>query len=177
MGGGGAAKIRIRKSHQLLGYNIQLHHNWKYRGKPPCNLLSIVAGDPVFFFQHSNLTRCSQPLFSSVIYKRTFCSGFEILTVVVMHSSIFWDITPWSPFKSQPTFRRKQSSATCFTLVSCLACSLALKMEVTYSSEMSVDFQRTTRRYIPEDRTLQKVVFVSWAIFSQYLEAPHVAWP
>jgi hypothetical protein len=28
-------------------------------------------------------------------------------------------------------------------------------MEVTYSSETSVDFQRTTRRYIPEDRTLQ----------------------
>jgi hypothetical protein len=26
----------------------------------------------------------------------------------------------------------------------------------TYSSEISVDFQRTTRRYIPEDRTLQK---------------------
>jgi hypothetical protein len=27
-------------------------------------------------------------------------------------------------------------------------------MEATYSSETSVDFQRTTRRYIPEDRTL-----------------------
>jgi hypothetical protein len=28
-------------------------------------------------------------------------------------------------------------------------------MEEIYSSEKSVDFQRTTRRYIPEDRTLQ----------------------
>jgi hypothetical protein len=27
-------------------------------------------------------------------------------------------------------------------------------MEATYSSETSVDFQRNTRRYIPEDRTL-----------------------
>jgi hypothetical protein len=27
-------------------------------------------------------------------------------------------------------------------------------MEATSSSETSVDFQRTTRRYIPEDRTL-----------------------
>jgi hypothetical protein len=27
-------------------------------------------------------------------------------------------------------------------------------MEATYSSETSVDFQRTARRYIPEDRTL-----------------------
>jgi hypothetical protein len=36
----------------------------------------------------------------------------------------------------------------------CLADSSTLKMEVTYSSETSVDFQRTTRRYIPEERTL-----------------------
>jgi hypothetical protein len=29
-----------------------------------------------------------------------------------------------------------------------------LKMEVIYFSEMSVDFPRTTRRYIPEEGTL-----------------------
>jgi hypothetical protein len=29
-----------------------------------------------------------------------------------------------------------------------------MKMETTRFSETSVDFQRTTRRYIPEDRTL-----------------------
>jgi hypothetical protein len=28
-------------------------------------------------------------------------------------------------------------------------------MKAIFSSETSVDFQRTTRRYIPEDRTLQ----------------------
>jgi hypothetical protein len=39
---------------------------------------------------------------------------------------------------------------TCFTLVSSSAYSLTLKMEAIYSSETSVDFQRTT---IPEDRT------------------------
>jgi hypothetical protein len=32
-----------------------------------------------------------------------------------------------------------------------LAYSSTLKMEATYSSETSVDFQRTTERYIPED--------------------------
>jgi hypothetical protein len=42
-----------------------------------------------------------------------------------------------------------------FTLVSCLAYSSTLKMEAKCSSETSVDFQRTTRHYIPEDRTLQ----------------------
>jgi hypothetical protein len=34
----------------------------------------------------------------------------------------------------------------------CLVYSLALKMEVTCSSKTSVDFQLTTRRYVPEDR-------------------------
>jgi hypothetical protein len=41
-----------------------------------------------------------------------------------------------------------------FTLVSCLAYFSTLKMEATCSSATSVDFQRTARRYIPEDRTL-----------------------
>jgi hypothetical protein len=36
-------------------------------------------------------------------------------------------------------------------LISCSACSSNLKMEATYFSETSLDFQRTTRRYIRED--------------------------
>jgi hypothetical protein len=36
----------------------------------------------------------------------------------------------------------------------CLVYSSTLKIEVICSSETSVDFQRTTWRYIPEDRTL-----------------------
>jgi hypothetical protein len=44
--------------------------------------------------------------------------------------------------------------ATCFTLVSYLACFSTLKMEATCSSEASVVIQRTTRCYIPEDRAL-----------------------
>jgi hypothetical protein len=42
-----------------------------------------------------------------------------------------------------------------FTLVFCSA-YLTLKMEAIYSSEKSVDFQRTTWYYIPEDSTLDK---------------------
>jgi hypothetical protein len=41
-----------------------------------------------------------------------------------------------------------------FTLVSCFAYYSTLKMDATCSSETSVDFQQTTRCYIPEDRTL-----------------------
>jgi hypothetical protein len=42
-----------------------------------------------------------------------------------------------------------------FTLVSCSAYFSTLKMETIFSSETSVDFQRTTRSYIPEDSTLR----------------------
>jgi hypothetical protein len=38
--------------------------------------------------------------------------------------------------------------------VSCLAYFSTQKMEVTCSTETSIDFQRTTGRYITEDRTL-----------------------
>jgi hypothetical protein len=40
-----------------------------------------------------------------------------------------------------------------FTLVSFLAYSSVLKMDTIFSSETSVDFQRITRHYIPEDIT------------------------
>jgi hypothetical protein len=89
--------------------------------------------------------------------------GFEVLTAVLMKSTIFWDITPCSPLKDnrhfEGTCRLYLQRALClphaFTLVSCLACSSTLKMKATRSSQTSVDFQRTTRRYIPEDSTLQ----------------------
>jgi hypothetical protein len=41
---------------------------------------------------------------------------------------------------------------TCFTVVSCLACPSPLEMELICSSETSVNFHRTTQRYIPDDR-------------------------
>jgi hypothetical protein len=47
-----------------------------------------------------------------------------------------------------------------FTLVSYSAYSSNLKMEAIYSSATSVDFQRTTRCYIPEDSTHQ--FFYCW---------------
>jgi hypothetical protein len=94
-----------------------------------------------------------------------------------MKSSIFWDLTPCSPLKVNIGFgetcrlhlqnRRISRSGKgreskwqtellppTFTLVSHSAYSSILKTEATCSSETSLDFQRTTRRFIPEDRTL-----------------------
>jgi hypothetical protein len=53
-----------------------------------------------------------------------------------------------------------------------------LKMEAIYSSEISVDFRRTTWHYIPEDKTLYWNQYVAatseWAfpLFLQYLLLP-----
>jgi hypothetical protein len=75
--------------------------------------------------------------------------GFEVLTVVVMKSTIFWDITPCSPLKVNWRFgethclqlqgrilsqarNQGESLAPAFTLVSCSAYSLTLKMEAMF---------------------------------------------
>jgi hypothetical protein len=57
--------------------------------------------------------------------------------------------------------------ATYFKVAYYMSNSLTLKMEAKCSSETSVGFQWTTRRYIPEDRTLCN----SYSFF--YHEQPH----
>jgi hypothetical protein len=51
----------------------------------------------------------------------------------------------YSPYNNWPW-------SVCFMLVSCLAYSSTLKTEVICSSKMSINFQRTTWRYIQDDR-------------------------
>jgi hypothetical protein len=45
--------------------------------------------------------------------------------------------------------------------------SLTLKMEVTFSSETSINFQRNTRRYIPEDRMLHELLLFVNRMFGE----------
>jgi hypothetical protein len=100
--------------------------------------------------------------------------GFEVLTAVVIKSTIFWDITPCSPLGVNRRFggtsrlhlqHRRTSRARArfcfppaFAMVSCSAYSSTLKMEAIISSETLVDTQRTTRRYITEDGTLHQCI-------------------
>jgi hypothetical protein len=53
--------------------------------------------------------------------------------------------------------------ATCFTLDFCLAYSSTLKMEATFSSGTSVDFQQAVRCYIPDDKTVHWIVTLNKA--------------
>jgi hypothetical protein len=85
------------------------------------------------------------------------CVGFEVLTVVVMKSTILWDVTSCSPLRVNQHFggtycHQLQGRKIRWFLAQLIFSTL--KMEAKCSSETSVDTQRTTRRYIPEDGTL-----------------------
>jgi hypothetical protein len=76
-------------------------------------------------------------------------------------SSISWDVPACSPLKVNRRFGGNVASTLWAILVTCfslgdvsLAYTSSLKMEVKRSSEISIDFQRTTRHCTLEDRTL-----------------------
>jgi hypothetical protein len=85
-------------------------------------------------------------------FGKVWNAGFEVLTAMVMKTSVFRDITSCNPLKVD---RRSGGTwlqavlAICFMLVSRVAYSSTLKLEKR-SAKMSVHFQRTTRRYIPK---------------------------
>jgi hypothetical protein len=89
-------------------------------------------------------------------------------------STLFWDITPCILLKVIRRFggtyrlylqgrtisrarnqRESRWQAERASRLRCSAYSSTLKMEAICSSETSIDFQRTARRYIPEDSTLR----------------------
>jgi hypothetical protein len=79
-----------------------------------------------------------------------------------MKSCIFWDITLCRPLLIKRRFRRSchllpQGLSIIPTWSRQKTYFTTLKKEVTYPSETSVCFQKTTRHYIPEVRTLQQI--------------------
>jgi hypothetical protein len=78
--------------------------------------------------------------YSSLIIGLSSGVGFEVLIAVRVKSSVFRNIT-------------LTLLATCFMLLSCLAYSTIMMMEMTCSSETSVDFKQGTRH----DATSEKI--------------------
>jgi hypothetical protein len=64
-----------------------------------------------------------------------FFVGFEVQIETIRKSSIFWDITSCGPLEVRALV------AVNFTSVSSLTHSSTLKMEVTYSPEMTFNFK------------------------------------
>jgi hypothetical protein len=88
-----------------------------------------------------------------------------------MKLSIFCDITHCSPLEGNRRFGgiwrlHPALLATCFELVSLLAYSSTTKIKATCFSETSVDFERITWRYIPEDRSFK---YIYWSLYFNIL--------
>jgi hypothetical protein len=86
---------------------------------------------------------------------------FEALAAVAVNGSVFGDITPCSPSKVNRRFGetclRLQQISACCLLNAGFILGLVLNPEdgCNVFAEKLVDFQRTTRHYVPEDITLQ----------------------
>jgi hypothetical protein len=88
----------------------------------------------------------------------------HVLTAVSIKNTIFWDVTPYSrvqvhrsPLCLLPTY--------CWWLASLI---LENRMDAVPSSETSVNFYRTKRRHIPEDRTI-RYRSACWLLLAGYL--------
>jgi hypothetical protein len=80
----------------------------------------------------------------------------QILAITSSHSLSPWRRKQYVPSKisypsicdyKKPHTIQDNMFSSCFILLSCLACSPTLKIQAKRSSETSVDFERTTRRY------------------------------
>jgi hypothetical protein len=85
----------------------------------------------------------------------SFNVGPQLLTAVIIRSSVFWDVARSWPMKANRRCGGTSRSACCL-LHAAFWLTLLFKpeMEATCSAETSVDFYRTTQYHIPEDRTL-----------------------
>jgi hypothetical protein len=83
--------------------------------------------------------------------KNLLLVGSYGLIAVVMESSIFWDIIPCNRLHLQGRISRARYQRESRFQAGIFLGFLTLKMEAVCSSETSVDFQRTTLLYIPED--------------------------
>jgi hypothetical protein len=129
----------------------------------------VFGGSAGRDFFNKSFIFCCFPAFDFSCNSKCADVGFEVLTAVVMKSTIFWNITPCSPLSVNRRFggtyrlhlqdRKSKLSKNACHLLSCWYLAqlifLTLKMEAMCSSETSVDTQQTTWRHIPEAGTLQ----------------------
>jgi hypothetical protein len=114
-------------------------------GSPAQCCRTILCGPRWWQAEHLGIWNFPLPRWSSPPYYRdwlesiTYLVGFEVLFL------------PYA-----------------FILVFCLAYSSIINMEATCYSQTSVDFQRTTRRYISEYRTLHNLRWPNSAANGEY---------
>jgi hypothetical protein len=107
--------------------------------------------------------------FAGILKKdsRSFHVGFEVLRAGVMQNSIFWDLTPYSPFTIKGRFRGICRNCLQSRRISAARIHHESGTEKRFffdpedgcyvPSETSVEFKWTTRHYILEDTTFSNV--------------------
>jgi hypothetical protein len=130
-----------------------------------CESLKICIINLIDLFKH----------YRSLLVNDLFGSKrYEVLTSVLIKGSIFCDLTPSSPTKVNRCFggtyrihlRSRRITAWRWQQAEC-----TLKMDATYSSEITVDFYPTTRRLIPEAGT----VLLQWICSSSSWPAQKIS--
>jgi hypothetical protein len=126
------------------------------------------------------IQHCPQPITEAILYQ--ILANFRIiskqhLTTIFSKYSVnlhvgFEVLTAVDCLLPASRCFKQTLLTTCFMLVSCVAYSSTLKMEETCSSERALGFQRTTWRYIPEDKTLCKLTlsdcWVQWLYYPSF---------
>jgi hypothetical protein len=96
----------------------------------------------ILFYEYADTKRASE----------MWCALWQPCRIWCSHNGSYEELylVGYNSVEYHPTFRRNVSPPSSG---SCLDYSSTLNLEATCSSETSVDLQRTTRCYIPEDRT------------------------
>jgi hypothetical protein len=87
--------------------------------------------------------------------KSNYDCCYATWVIETLKSNVFWDITPCIPLKVNRSIQRTLSLPPAFKFVSRSAYSLTLKMEKSFSSETSDDFQWTTEGSIPHNQNCE----------------------
>jgi hypothetical protein len=95
--------------------------------------------------------------------------GSEIVTAVVVKSSVFWDVALRCLFKIRHRYEGMSHRGCCLLHAGFLVRSPTLKMEATCSSETSVGFHRTTCVISQEIEPLIIMIFLRRRLILYYM--------
>jgi hypothetical protein len=127
----------------LAVYSVESQQTFRRNISPPSSGSNKPSKVPAWKQAESRVIgwpEISDHIGNPLFFKNTKIGSRKIILPVLAYDCETWSLT--------------QIVSPAFALVSCSAYS-TVKMEAICCSETSVDFQRTTRRYIPEDTALQ----------------------
>jgi hypothetical protein len=131
-----------------------------YYGKMKCNAIVIPQYHIVVLCAVTHCVYQFETRVCNVVSDLGFHLGFEVVTQVVTKNYIFCDIIPCNSLRDSRRFGGTYCPHHHSRRISRERNQLESSWQtkpLLCSSETSVDFQRTTRHCIPEDRTLLRL--------------------